>query len=137
MPPLGCGADAGADGGSRDQVGVQAVGGGDDGAVIGGGAGADQARAGQRDDSRGHVIVAVVVGDRAGDGVGGGRQLQGHRVIEDEARPGVGRSAIVDHRAQHRAVVVGGVDGGLDAGVLADEVFVAGNVASGRDRRRN
>jgi len=99
--------------------------------VIGGGAGPDKTRAGDGDDTGSDVIVAVVVGHGAVDGVGGGGKFERNRVVENEAGAGVGRGAIVNHGAQDGAIVVGGVDGSLDAGVLADVILDAGNVAGG------
>ena len=99
--------------------------------VIGGGACAQQTGAGLHDDSGGHIVVAVIESDGRVDGVGRGGKSDNDGVGNIEAGTGVGRGAIVDDRAEDRAVVGSGVDRGLDARVMADEIFVAGNVAGG------
>ena len=52
------------------------------------------------DDSGGHIVVAVVEGDGAVDGVGRGGKSDSHGVGNVEAGTGVGRSAIVYDRAR-------------------------------------
>ena len=132
VPPLRI-RRAAADRRSRNQVGVQSIRRLEDRAMIRRCPRPQQTRARQRDDSGCHVVIAVVIGDCAVNGVGGRRQLQVDRVVQHKAWSGVRGCAIVDHRPA-RCRVVRGVDRRLNSAVVADQERNAGNVLVGQRR---